>query len=224
MFVGALIAILLILPQWWVKKVFLEFGRDREDFPGTAGQFAEHLVERFEWRGVSVTTADNLSHFDPEKKVVVLSPQFYGGKSLTAITVAAHEIGHLIQLEQGNRWLSLRSQLIEWAARLDKIGVVAMFLMPLGAALTRSPLVMLLLMGSGFAGMLINVLAHLVTLPVELDASFGKALPLLIEGGYIGKEDEPGARRILTAAALTYLATALSGLLNLARWLRVLRR
>jgi Zn-dependent membrane protease YugP len=65
---------------------------------------------------------------------------------------------------------------------------------------------------------------HLVTLPVEFDASFGRALPILKEGQYINNNDYLAARKILTACALTYLASSLSGLLNFWRWLRMLRR
>ncbi len=83
---------------------------------------------------------------------------------------------------------------------------------------------MLLLTGIGLSGMLMRVVVHLITLPMELDASFGKALPLLIAGNYINEEDEPKVRQILWAAALTYVSSALSSLLSLANWLRVLRR
>jgi len=219
-----LIFLLVFLPQLWVRKVFAQYQADRADIPGTGGQFAEHLIDQFQLKNAVVTTSTLASHFDPENRSIVLSPQYYNGKSLTAITVAAHEIGHLIQLEQGNIWLKMRSRLVHWGQRMEKIGALFMILMPFGVVLTRSPVIMVFFIGTGFLGLLINVFAHVITLPMELDASFNKALPLLIKGGYIESEDEPHARRILTAAALTYLASALSGLLSLARWLRVLRR
>lgn len=218
------IFVLVFLPQWWVRKVFSDHSDTREDFPGTGGQFAEHIIEELAVKDAAVRTGLQVSHFNPEKKEIVLSPQYYEGKSLTAITIAAHEIGHLIQLEQGNIWLQMRSKLISWSRKVEKIGIIAIFLMPFGAVFTRSPIIVLIFLASGFSGLLVNLLVHLVTLPMELDASFGKALPLLKAGKYIRPEDEPRVRRILTAAALTYLASALSGLLNLARWFRVLRR
>jgi Zn-dependent membrane protease YugP len=76
----------------------------------------------------------------------------------------------------------------------------------------------------GFASMATSTLVHLVTLPVELDASFNKALPVLEEGNFLQQGDLPNARRILKAAALTYFAGSLASLLNLGRWLAVLRR
>ncbi|MBU3915079.1 zinc metallopeptidase [bacterium] len=219
-----LLMVLVLVPQWWVKRVFVDYSKNRDDFPGTGAQFAEHIIAEFKVNNAVVTSGDQSNHFDPEKKAIVLSSEYYSGKSLTAITVAAHEIGHLIQLEQNNKWFQLRMVLVRWANKMDKIGIIAVFLMPFGAMFTRSPIITLLLLGLGFSGMLMNVVAHLVTLPMELDASFGKALPLLKAGKYIREEDEAGVRKILWAAALTYLAAALSGLLNLTRWLRVLRR
>ena len=67
------------------------------------------------------------------------------------------------------------------------------------------------------------VVIHLVTLPVEFDASFNRALPILDRGGYLPRSDLPAARRILKACALTYVASSLAGLLNLWRWIRYLR-
>ena len=79
-------------------------------------------------------------------------------------------------------------------------------------------------MVAGIATMGISTLVHLVTLPVEWDASFRRALPILQQGNYLSPEDEQGARRILTAAALTYVAASLASLLNLWRWIAFLRR
>ena len=79
-------------------------------------------------------------------------------------------------------------------------------------------------MVAGLATMGISTLVHLVTLPVEWDASFKRALPVLRQGSYLTPEDEQGARRILNAAALTYVAASLASLLNLWRWIALLRR
>ena len=76
----------------------------------------------------------------------------------------------------------------------------------------------------GIGSMASATLVHLVTLPVELDASFGKALPILKSGNYIEPKDEIAVSRVLRAAALTYVASSLASLLNLARWLSFLRR
>ncbi len=221
---GVLVLGLIILPGFWVKKVFADFQGERDDFPGTAGQFAEHVIKTFSVNDASVKLSDSVNHFDPETRAVALVPEYYHGRSLTALTVAAHEVGHLIQAEQGNIWLRLRTGLIRLSQKLERLGAISLLIMPFGTVLTRSPVVMVVLTSVGLSGMLMRVAVHLITLPMELDASFGKALPLLKAGGFISEADEPNVRRILWAAALTYLSSALSSLLNLANWLRVLRR
>jgi uncharacterized protein len=77
--------------------------------------------------------------------------------------------------------------------------------------------------GSGLAVLGVRVIVNLVTLPVELDASFKKALPILREGGYLPEDDLPAVTGVLRAAAFTYVASALISLVNLARWVRLLR-
>ena len=94
----------------------------------------------------------------------------------------------------------------------DRIASVFFIAAPVLAIVLRAPVALF--------GMAV---VHLVTLPVEYDASFNKALPILREGGYLGDEDMAGARSVLKAAALTYVAAALAGMLNLARWIRFLR-
>lgn len=222
--IAVLVLFLALFPQWWVKRIFSLYQADREDFPGTGGQFAEHILTLFEIDKAKIEISPSVNHFDPESKTVGLISETYNGRSLTAIAVAAHEIGHLIQMEEGNAWLKFRNRLVVLTRKLDRFGLIAVLFIPFAGILTRSPAVIFGLTVLGVSGMLVRVLVHLVTLPMELDASFGKALPLLISGDFIPREDEPGVRRILRAAALTYLASALSSLLNLANWLRVLRR
>jgi Zn-dependent membrane protease YugP len=89
---------------------------------------------------------------------------------------------------------------------------------------TRAPRASFFMLLIAVASMALGALVHLLTLPVELDASYGKALPMLEEGGYLHEGDLPYARRILKAAALTYVAGSLASLLNLSRWIAVLRR
>lgn len=94
---------------------------------------------------------------------------------------------------------------------------------PIVAAITRAPSIVLLEIGVGVALLAVRVGVHLVTLPVELDASFRRALPILRDEGYIPAYAVPGAREVLRAAAWTYVAAALVSLLDIGRWFRVLR-
>jgi Zn-dependent membrane protease YugP len=92
---------------------------------------------------------------------------------------------------------------------------------PLVFAVVHAPLLMVLQIVSAVALMGISVAVHVVTLPVEFDASFGKALPVLEGRHYLAAEDMPAARAVLKAAAYTYVAAALATLLNIARWFRI---
>jgi uncharacterized protein len=89
--------------------------------------------------------------------------------------------------------------------------------------LVRAPILGIVQLIPGFVLLTSRVAVHVVTLPVELDASFGKALPVLTRGGYLAAADMPAARSVLRAAAFTYVASALMTLLNVARWFRILR-
>lgn len=215
---------LLFGPQWWTTRVFARHSGHRDDYPGTGGELARHLLDRFQMPHVNVEVTESGDHYDPEAKTVRLLPDRYHGRSLTAVTVAAHEVGHAIQDHTGYRALRERTRLVKWAQGAEKAGAVIMFGVPIIAGLTRAPAAVVLVLLAGIAAMGIATLVHFLTLPVEWDASFGRALPILQRGGYLQANDQEGARRILTAAALTYVAASLASLLNLWRWLALLRR
>jgi Zn-dependent membrane protease YugP len=214
---------LVYAPQFWVGHTMRRHSADRPDFPGTGGEMAQHLVERFELKGVGVEATDKGDHYDPESRTVRLSQANYQGASLTAVAVAAHEVGHALQHHRGERGLALRQKLVGVAMMTDRVASVFFIAAPVLAILLRTPgaLLGMAVIGIGLLG--IRVVVHLVTLPVEYDASFNKALPILREGGYLAEDDIAGARSVLKAAAFTYVAAALTSLLNLARWIRVLR-
>ncbi len=148
----------------------------------------------------------------------------YHGHSLTAITVAAHEVGHAIQDARDERLFRNRQRLAKLAMRGQQFGSVVMLAAPVVLLVTRAPVLGLLFFGVAIGSMLLGTLVHLTTLPVEFDASFRKALPILENGQYLHDGDLPHANRILKAAAFTYVAASLASLLNLGRWLAVLRR
>ena len=98
-----------------------------------------------------------------------------------------------------------------------------LLLAPVVFAFVHVPALLILQLLAGFALLAIRVAVHVTTLPVEFDASFGKALPVLMRGRYLGAGDLPAARSVLKAAAYTYVAAALATLLDIARWFRMLR-
>jgi len=219
-----IILVVIFGPQWWAQYTFRRYAKPLERLQGTGGELARHLLDRFEMQDVKVEeTNPNADHYDPTDRVVRLSPDNFNNKSLTAVAVAAHEAGHAIQHHKKEPLLAWRSRLVIFANAVQKFGVSAMMIMPIITAITRAPALGGFLFIVGIGSMFIATLVHLVTLPVETDASFNKALPIL-ESGYVNEEDMPKVRRILRAAALTYLAGSLASLLNLWRWIAILRR
>jgi len=219
-----LLLLLLVVPQFWVRNVIRRYSAPRDDIPGTGGQLARHLLDRFGLQQVGVESTDQGDHYDPRDRVVRLSAEHYNGRSLAAVTIAAHEVGHALQDAQGMGALRLRTRLVELAGAAQKTGVLSMVAVPLMAVVSRSATaagIILLLAVLGFAT---GFLVHLVTLPVELDASFRRALPILRHGRYIADDDGPAARRILQAAALTYVAASVTSMLSIWRWIAILRR
>lgn len=225
LFALLLVVGLIYWPSIWVGRVLEKYKSPGDLFPGTGGELAEHLLKELGIDGVQVEqTEPDQDHYDPTDRAVRLSPDIFNGKSLTAITVAAHEVGHAIQHARGYPLFHLRHSLVHVASYTEKLGSVAIMAMPILALVTRSPILGGLLFGAGLLGIAFGTLVHLVTLPVEWNASFGRALPLLTQGGYIGQNQAFHARKILKAAALTYVAGSLASLLNLYRWIAILRR
>ncbi len=221
-----LLSLLFILgPQWWATYTFRRYGGISPRIPGNGASLARHLLEHFDITDVQVEEGKQGSdHYDPARRVVSLGADNYHNNSLTAIAVAAHEVGHAIQHHRNDRLLALRTRLVTLAASTQQLGAGAMFLLPLVMIVTRVLAAGLVMAAIGLGSMASATLVHLVTLPVEIDASFGKALPILKQGRYVGEADEKAVRRILRAAALTYVAGSLASLLNLARWFAFLRR
>lgn len=219
----ALVVALAVLPQMWVAGVLRKHGQHRPDFPGTGGELARHLLDGMKLADVKVEPTQIGDHYDPEAKAVRLRPEHFDGKSLAAVVVAAHEVGHAMQDATGFAPLKARTRIARHARVFQMVGAAVMLAAPFMMALTRTPHAFVVELAAGFLIMAFPILMHAVTLPVELDASFNRALPVLEQGGYLEADDLPGARELLRAAAFTYVAAAAWSLLNVAQWLRVLR-
>jgi Zn-dependent membrane protease YugP len=222
---GVLILLLVIFgPGLWVKRVLARYSRPADRYPGTGGDLARHLLDQLGLHQVKTEITEKGDHYDPETKTVRLSADKFNGRSLTAITVAAHEVGHAHQDATGYGPLRWRTRLVKLAAPAERVGAAALMFAPFVTLITRAPIAGALMLLGGFLVMGFGALIHLVTLPMELDASFGRALPMLKHGGFLQSGDEPHARRLLTAAACTYVAVSLMSLLNVGRWWAILRR
>ncbi|KUJ72626.1 zinc metallopeptidase [Thiomicrospira sp. WB1] len=215
--------VLTTLPSLYTRHILNKHSQPHPDIPGTGGQFAEHLARQHHLP-IRVEITEEGDHYDPIDKVVRLSQFNYHSNSLTAITTAAHEIGHAIQDQQGYAPFIQRTVLVERSQWMQKFSGMALMATPFLIPLMHTPLIGLVTFGAGFIAMGVPVMIHLSTLPVEFDASYQRALPILQQGDYLSKSDLKKARRILWACAMTYVAASLSSLLNLWKWLRALKR
>lgn len=218
-----LIALLIFGPMAWVQFVMAQHRGDREDLPGTGGELARHLLDMHGLKEVPVERTDAGDHYDPAKKTVRLTPQNLDGRSITAVAVAAHEVAHAIQDRDAYGPLKWRESTVRTASVTDRIGSLALFALSVMGSAVTSPKLLLLGAAAIVVMGLVRVFAHLITLPVEFDASFRRALPILQQGAYLGSRDMPAARSVLKAAAFTYVAGSLMQILNLFRILRFLR-
>ena len=215
---------LVLGPAYWVKHTLAKYSHPEDRYPGTGGELARILLDWANLHAVKVEVTEQGDHYDPIEKAVRLTADKFNGKSLTAITVAAHEVGHAIQDRDGYLPLKLRTRLVQIAAPAEKLGAAILMLAPIIMVATRAPSAGALFFLGGLLTLGTATVVHLVTLPMELHASFARALPMLEQGKYLIQGDEPHARRILRAAAWTYVSASLMTLLNIGRWWAILRR
>ena len=223
--VGALIVLAIIFgPSLWVKFVMRKYSSENPEIPGTGGELAKHLIKKLSLKDVTVEVTELGDHYDPIEKEVRLLREHYESKSLTAIAIAAHEVGHAIQDQQGDKRLATRTKMIPVVNKVARFSAIIISLSPVIGIITRHPMPFSLLLLIGLSGFIARMMIHAVTLPIEFDASFSKALPILREGKYISQSNEKAASHILRAASLTYVSAALADILNLGRWIVILSR
>ena len=196
-----------------VKSTFKKYGQLGTQSGMTGAQVAQRILQDNDIYDVTVErVAGKLSdHYDPKKKVLRLSEEVYAGQSMAAFGVAAHEVGHALQDAKGYAPLHFRSAMVPMAnigSRISFYVIVAAGLLGGMGSAIGAPIGLL---GLGLFG---AVLAFtLVTLPVEFDAS-RRALVSLSAGGYATPDEVAGARKVLNAAALTYVAAFLTTLMT----------
>lgn len=210
-------------PQLWVRYVLHKHEREIPDMPGTGSELARHLLDRFELAQVEVKAGGkDENYYQPSDNYVSLSPEVYNGKSITAVAVAAHEVGHALQFNRQEPVSRLREKYFDKAILIQRIGMGIVSLAPLVGLVLKVPQLGVLVLAAGIISLLVSVLMYVAILPEEFDASFNKALPILAEG-YVPEQHLPKIRQVLRACALTYVAAALANVLSLWRWLRLLR-
>lgn len=203
-----------------MNATFNRYSRVRSHSGMTGREAAERILMQAGIRDVRVEhVSGNLTdHYDPRSKILRLSDATYSSNSVAAVGVAAHECGHAIQHEKGYAPLAIRGSLVP----------VANF----GSTIAWPLIVIGLVMNSNMSALLLNlgilafsfaVLFQLVTLPVEFNAS-GRALKILGNSGILYEDELKSTRKVLTAAALTYVAGATSAILQLLRILLLANR
>ena len=203
-------ALLCILASWKVKSTYNRYAKIRSMSGLTGAQVAINILQRNGINDVRVAhvSGDLTDHYDPRTKTVNLSDSTYGSNSVAAIGVAAHECGHVLQHHTGYLPLSIRSALVPAANIGSKLGLPIIII---GLFIGMTPLAEI-----GIWVFSLAVLFQLITLPVEFDASH-RALLMLGDYGILAEDELSGSRKVLTAAALTYVAAAASSILQLLR-------
>lgn len=209
--------LLSLAASGYVKSTYAKYAGVYSRSGMTGAQVAERILHQAGIYDVRIEhVSGNLTdHYDPRSKVVRLSDSVYGSASVAAQAVAAHEIGHVIQHSTGYAALRFRNTLvpvaqfganISWPLILIGFFLNGQFLITFGIILFS-----------------LAVLFQLVTLPVEFNAS-SRALKLLEQYGILGRDEVAGSRKVLKAAALTYVAAAAASILQLLRLLLLFNR
>lgn len=154
-------------------------------------------------------------HYDPSKKLINLSSAIYNGNSIASAAVAAHECGHAIQDKENYTFLKIRSALVPIVNFVSYLGYFGLIVSLIGGLTGYLKLSIIILLAT--------VLFQLVTLPVEINAS-KRAMAQLADLNLVYEEEEKGAKKVLSAAAMTYIASLLSSILNLLRLVLMLNR
>ena len=204
-----------IYAQWKVSAAFKE-GKNKISKRGMSGKdVARELLDTNGLHSVSIEPINSGDHYDPQSKTVRLELQNYHGSDLTSIAVAAHEVGHAIQHKLSYTPLTLRSAFTPVVNLSNQMSMPLFFL---GMILSLPFLVNL-----GILLFALTVAFYLITLPVEYNAS-QRAMAMLSDHGYVYSEELPTVKKVLDAAALTYVSATITAILSFARLLLLRKR
>ncbi|QNM06175.1 zinc metallopeptidase [Qiania dongpingensis] len=208
-------AVICMIASARVKSTFAKYSKVMSRTGMTGAEAARRLLDSQGIYGVQVMSVagDLTDHYDPRNKTLKLSQSVYGSTSVAAIGVAAHECGHAIQDEVGYSPLKLRTAFVPVANFGSSISMLLIIAGLIFGARNGS---YSLLVNLGILCFSLAVLFQLITLPVEFNAS-RRALVLLQENGILYQDEAAQTRKVLSAAALTYVAGALSAILQLLR-------
>lgn len=210
----------LILGLWAqhkVKSAYAEYSRMSTRLGRTAASVVDDLLRRNGNNKVRIgrVSGELTDHYNPADETLKLSDGVYGSSSIAALGIAAHEAGHAMQKHENYAPLRLRTAIVPAVNICSGLSTPLFFL---GLLMSWEPLLTL-----GIILFAASTVFALVTLPVEFNAS-NRAVAMLTEGGYVSREEERGVRKVLNAAALTYVAAAVTSLLSLLRLVMIANR
>ncbi len=216
---------LLIIPgmllgiwaQFKVKGAYAEYSRISTRLGRPASDVVDDLLRRNGNDKVRIgrVSGELTDHYNPGNETLNLSEGVYGSASIAALGIAAHEAGHAMQKHENYAPLMLRTAIVPAVNICSGLSTPLFFL---GLIMAWEPLLTL-----GIILFAASTVFALVTLPVEFNAS-NRAVNMLVEGGYVSGEEERGVRKVLNAAALTYVAAAVTSLLSLLRLVLIANR
>ena len=195
--------ILSTAPVIWLNYVFHKNDQILINMPFTGLEFGKIILKDYGLTEVKIEKSLSVDHYDLLEKKVKVTQERLSKKSLTAISIVCHEIGHAIQHKEKYKALEQRTSLVRNTAWISQIGSSILLIgIPTILATGYYPLIKVCLL-LALLSLLIGIIVHLITLEVELDASFNKALPILIEK--VPPEYHDSCKSILRAAAFTYV-------------------
>lgn len=218
-FLVIIMAVVCMIAQSNVTSTFNKYSKIANSRGYTGADVAKMLLQQ---NGIYDVTVEHIKgnltdHYDPIKKVLRLSDSVYNSKSVAALGVAAHETGHAVQHAKGYVPLTLRSSIFPVVSLSSKIAMPLFLIGILLSSLINS--YSLALAGAILFGVVVAF--QLITLPVEFNAS-SRALKMLGDYNYLDQNEVSGARKVLSAAALTYVAAAASSIVQLLRLLAII--
>ena len=222
MIIYLLILFFYLSPIIWFNFIFKKNNKILEKMPFNGLEFGEQIIKEKNLSDVVIEGTKEGDHYDPNEKKVRVKQERLDNKSITAISVVCHEIGHAIQHNENYKPLERRQILVKNTAWISKLGGGILYIgLPTLFATGSFPLIRVCLILVIFT-IIINVLIHLVTLDVEIDASFNRALPILREK--VPSQYHEECRSVLRAAAYTYVIGALRSVISLRYiWLLIMR-
>ena len=197
-----------------VKMTFKKYGKYTTQAGFTGAQVARRMLDEAGLHDVAVEqVGGHLSdHYDPRSRVLRLSPQVYGQRSISALGVAAHEAGHALQQAPGYAPLFLRNTIVPVAGLGSNLGIMLVFLGAIFGGVGGGSVLGAFMIKAGIVLFGAFLFFTFITLPVEFNAS-RRAMVALRNDGYMTQVEADGARKVLSAAAMTYVAAAITALL-----------